>query len=174
MRRKDAVQRLAALSVGKSKAQASLSLSISNLIHRLPHETLIEETHYGESEPWSSTLDPVLSAIIADPDRNVYLRCHWRKQSVDTSRIQFDVTLCIIDQLTSGSSVDHGEAKFAEPTGNVDALASDLARLAPLNKRCHREDRAGFGTFVPNTWWHITVYMTTMLPDASILVHCND
>ncbi|KAI9468856.1 hypothetical protein BDB00DRAFT_751493, partial [Zychaea mexicana] len=73
----------------------------------------------GETELWSGVFDPILSALLLDPDRNVSLR--WTNVVPDDGsasevvRVQPDAMICEIDQLSWGRPLGYGEAKLAEP-----------------------------------------------------------
>ncbi|ORZ02139.1 hypothetical protein BCR43DRAFT_481079 [Syncephalastrum racemosum] len=88
-----------------------------------------------------TSFDPVLTAILADPDKDILLR--WVNKvtpegHTKASHSRPDAVISTFSQPCYDKTIGHGEAKVAEPTRNADGLCRDLLRLAMFGKGSNR------------------------------------
>ncbi|KAI7852254.1 hypothetical protein BDC45DRAFT_424987, partial [Circinella umbellata] len=74
--------------------------------------------------------------------------------------------ICKIDQMSWGYPVGHGEAKLAEITTNIDALANDLLRLAVMNVKTLKKSNMDAILAFQIHGWNLKVYITQKMPDT--------
>ncbi|CAG8660319.1 210_t:CDS:2, partial [Paraglomus brasilianum] len=106
-----AVTELQTLMINRSYGEISILKAIKNIIEKVPRNTL--KSLVGEVELCTTYIDPVLSPIIADPDRDIFLR--WSNKEAPESKArklmgrakQPDAIINNIDQLSWGSSRGH-------------------------------------------------------------------
>lgn len=94
-------------------------------------------TCISETELWNCFYDPLLTAILADPEKDMMLR--WVNTITPEgrrkmSRSRPDAVISLFSQSRYDDTIGHGEAKIAEPNRNTDALCRDLLRLAMFGK----------------------------------------
>ncbi|KAG0747806.1 hypothetical protein G6F16_011521 [Rhizopus arrhizus] len=85
---------------------------IANLIQKLPTAAIKDSTIIGEAELWSTYFDPILSVLVADPEKSVHK----------------------VTQLEFNSALGFGEAKKVEKDCNTYGLCRDLLLLAIFTK----------------------------------------
>ncbi|RUS31904.1 hypothetical protein BC938DRAFT_476785 [Jimgerdemannia flammicorona] len=165
-----AVAELQTLIIGRSYGEISILKAIKNIIERVPRTTL--KGPVGEVELCTTYIDPVLSPVVADPDRDVFLR--WSNKEAPESKArkltsrarQPDAIINNIDQLSWGPSRGHGEAKVQEEANNLYNLCADLIRVAVFNKDgidfYNVQCMLGFQV----VGQHISFYLTTLLYDG--------
>ncbi|CAG8542975.1 991_t:CDS:10, partial [Dentiscutata heterogama] len=168
--RDNAVSELQILAVGRAYGECAILKSIRNIIERVPRATL--KSPIGELELCTTYIDPILSQLFMDPDRDVFLR--WSNKEAMESKVrkpigrakQPDAIINEINQLSWGLSKGHGEAKVQEEMNNLYLLCTDLIRIAIFNKDAidfyNMNCMLGFQV----VGHHITFYLTTLLCDA--------
>lgn len=90
----------------------------------------------GETELWSLFIDPIMSAMVADPARSVCLRWTNKKVRENTTftRKRPDAVISKVVQLDYEESLGFGEVKLAEPNPDKNAICLDLLRLGVFSK----------------------------------------
>ncbi|KAI9477696.1 hypothetical protein BDB00DRAFT_879399 [Zychaea mexicana] len=153
IRTREAVQKLVAMSIDKKDCEAQLLIGLSNLIQRLPSKTLLTTVTMGETELWSSVFDPIFSALLLDPDRNVSLR--WTNVVPDDG------------SASEGRPLGYGEAKLADPSPNIDCLANDLLRLVVMNAKAVEKSKLCGVLGFQIHGYNLKVYITQKMPNSS-------
>ncbi|KAG0741368.1 hypothetical protein G6F57_001029 [Rhizopus arrhizus] len=102
-------------------------------MRKLPQIAIKTKKHIGECELFTMYFDPILSALLSDPDKNVLLR--WSNVTCDeTGEMRPDATISKLCQRDFGPSLGFGEVKLARPSTDNHALCHDLLRLAIFAK----------------------------------------
>ncbi|RUO95593.1 hypothetical protein BC936DRAFT_143667, partial [Jimgerdemannia flammicorona] len=94
-----AVSELQSLMTGRAYEECAILKAIKNIIERVPRATL--KSPVGEVELCTTYIDPVLSPIIADPERGVFLRCSTGQH------ISFYLTTLLYDGLYVMTEIGH-------------------------------------------------------------------
>ncbi|KAG9307562.1 hypothetical protein G9A89_023127 [Geosiphon pyriformis] len=136
--RNTAIEELQTFTIGCSYGEMSILKAIKNIIEKVPEFT--SKSSVGEFELCNTYIDPVLNSIVADPDRDVFLR--WSNREAPGSKArkltgrarQPDAIINTIDQLSWVSSRGHGEIKVQEEADNFYNLCTDLIRIGIFNK----------------------------------------
>ncbi|KAG0175575.1 hypothetical protein DFQ30_005271 [Apophysomyces sp. BC1015] len=111
----------------------SLVRGITAGMRKLPLVAIESKETIGECELFTMYFDPILSALLSNPDRNVLLR--WSNVTSDEAgKMRPDATISKILQCDFGSSLGFGEVKLARPSIDHHALCHDILRLAIFAK----------------------------------------
>ncbi|CAO3666577.1 unnamed protein product [Rhizopus stolonifer] len=102
-----------------------------NCLNKLPNFKKTEEI--GEMELTTNYLDPVLSPIFHNPERNKHLLWLNRKEE-NTSSLRPDAVMKHYDQKLSGTTLGYCEVKPLDAQNDVDSLFADLIRLAMFSR----------------------------------------
>jgi hypothetical protein len=107
---------------------------IANLIQKLPAAAIKDSTTIGEAELWSTYFDPILSVLVADPEKSVQFQWSNTSSPESGSDKRPDAIISTVTQLEFNSELGFGEAKKVEKDCNANGLCRDLLRLAIFTK----------------------------------------
>ncbi|KAI7851202.1 hypothetical protein BDC45DRAFT_516648 [Circinella umbellata] len=162
-------RKLVLMGIDRPRCEASILFGLANLLHKLPFRTMVEGVVSGEPELWSSAFDPILSPILSDAEKQVYLR--WSNDipleaGVSTIvHVKADFRGCETDRCY-GRPLGYGEIKLREPEPNLDGLGCDLLRLADLTQHASAGLNASFSFQIHG--YTLKAYITTTIPNTSI------
>ncbi|KAG1175131.1 hypothetical protein G6F47_004459 [Rhizopus delemar] len=111
-------------------------IDIVLLILKPSRDPIVDVTDISESELWTIYLDPLLSTIVSDNERNTLLR--WLKKQAEDNLLRPDASITLIDQLQVGAHLGFGKVKIIQPTCDKAALCSDSFTFNPSNQRMPR------------------------------------
>ncbi|KAI7906807.1 uncharacterized protein BX663DRAFT_483489 [Cokeromyces recurvatus] len=104
--------------------------AVNNLLQKIPSHDIKDLSSLSESELYNTYVDPILSAIISDPERETLLR--WTNKTDDETDYRLDATITRTKQMSFDHNLGHGEVKRCGR--NVHDLALDLLRILILAK----------------------------------------
>lgn len=106
---------------------------LSNRMRKLPQMAVKTKESIGEYELFTVYFDPILCALLSNPDKNVLLR--WSNITAYEAReMRPDATISRLCQHDFGPSLGFGEVKLERASTGKHALYHDLLRLAIFAK----------------------------------------
>ncbi|KAG2211917.1 hypothetical protein INT47_004604 [Mucor saturninus] len=134
---------------------------INNALQKFPSNVIKNATSISENELFNTYFDPILSAIISDPEKNTLLR--WsNKKPEENKDMRPDATITKIQQLKYGYNLGHGEVKTIGSTCDNHALAHDLFRVSVLAKDTLDHNKLSHALAFQIHGFKITFYMMTL------------
>ncbi|CAO3698052.1 unnamed protein product [Rhizopus stolonifer] len=104
--------------------------ALNNLLQKIPSHDIKDLSSLSESELYNIYVDPILSAIVSDPEREILLR--WTNKTDNETDCRPDATITCTKQMISDHNLIHGKVK--ECGRNAHDLALDLLRISILAK----------------------------------------
>ncbi|CAO3693949.1 hypothetical protein G6F70_006362 [Rhizopus microsporus] len=155
------------LMLGKSLNSFGRSLvrGIMTGMRKLPQMAIKTKKHIGECELFTMYFDPILSALLSDPDKNVLLR--WSNVTSDeTGEMRPDATISKLCQRDFGPSLGFGQVKLARPSTDNHALCHDLLRLAIFAKDTVDVNKLQAAMTFQINGYNITFFLTRLRHDG--------
>ncbi|KAI8147012.1 hypothetical protein BJV82DRAFT_710326 [Fennellomyces sp. T-0311] len=168
--RKTARIELMKLAEQRGRTENCIIDAIASVIQNVPKKPDKEASAMGETELWSTFVDPVLKCLLSEPSQDVCLR--WTNKRARENRISFtqnrpDAVISKQDQHLWKESMGFGEVKVKEANPDVNALARDLLRLAIFSKNSI-DANALKGVMVFQVHgFNVTFYLMELLHDAT-------
>ncbi|CAO3658616.1 unnamed protein product [Rhizopus stolonifer] len=159
------------LMLGKNlnSLERSLVRGIMIAMRKLPQMAIKTKNTIGECELFSMYFDPILSALLSDPDKNILLR--WSNIRADeTGEMRPDATISKLCQRDFGPSLGFGEVKLARPSTDNHALCHDLLRLAIFAKDTVDVNKLQATLTFQINGYNITFFMTRLRHDGVYLM----
>ncbi|CAO3620111.1 unnamed protein product [Mucor hiemalis] len=132
--RQDCIIDIMMMSRNAEYCQNRVLQGIANLIQKIPTAAIKDSSVIGEAELWSTFFDPILSVLVADPEKSVQFRWSNTTTSESGNSRRPDAIISSVKQLEFGASLGFGEAKRYEKDCNRYGRCHDLLRLAIFTK----------------------------------------
>lgn len=134
---------------------------INNALQKLPSHVIKETTPISENELYNSYFDPILSALIADPEKSILLRYSSNNQDKNENR-RSGTTISRIQQSKNKYNVGHGEVRIRDIPCDTQPLVWDLFRVGLLAKDSLDQNKLSHVIAFHIHGFTITFYMMTL------------
>ncbi|KAI7861429.1 hypothetical protein BDF14DRAFT_1711995, partial [Spinellus fusiger] len=103
----EAELKLLTLARGKEYCLTRTIKAINNLLKKVPTNAIKDIACISESELFTTYVDPILSSLVSDPERNTLLR--WSNKTSKENDFRLDATITKLKQMKYHHNLGHGE-----------------------------------------------------------------